>query len=160
MNQKNNKKAFSILFLTIFLFSIFYIFIYSEEIKGFLDNKINFDNKKSITIKDRVIKVEIADNDTKRLQGLSGRSALSQDEGMLFVFEKPGLYGIWMKDMNFNIDILWFDENNKLIYFIEDAKPDSFPKTYIPDNNSKFILEINSGFIKKEGLEIGDKFDF
>ena len=63
------------------------------------------------------LNIEISDTKAKREQGLSGKEGLAENEGMLFVFEKEGYYGFWMKDMNFPIDIAWLDKNKKIIYF-------------------------------------------
>src|SRR3954471_24776165 len=46
------------------------------------------------------IQVDISDTEALREQGLSGRTSLAENEGMLFVFPTPGPYGFWMKDMN------------------------------------------------------------
>ena len=51
------------------------------------------------------IKVELAITPEARAQGLSGRPSLSENEGVLFVFDKPDKYSFWMKNMNFPLDI-------------------------------------------------------
>ena len=65
-------------------------------------------------------------------QGLSGKSQLAQDQGMLFVFAQPGKYYFWMKGMNFSIDIIWIGEDMKVIYIKKDARPELYPETYGP----------------------------
>lgn len=63
---------------------------------------------KTVEVKGQTFKVAIADTDEKRTKGLSGRDNLAQDQGMLFLFDKPGNYPFWMKDMRFPIDIIFF----------------------------------------------------
>jgi len=58
---------------------------------------------------------EIADTLGERERGLSGKQSLGDDKGMLFIFEEETLPGFWMKDMKFPIDILWIDENKKIV---------------------------------------------
>ena len=102
------------------------------------------------------IQLEIVDIPEKRAQGLSGREELASKQGMLFVFDTPEKAGIWMKDMNFSIDIIWFDEQKKVVYIKEHATPESFPEVFIPSILASFVLEVPTGFIKERGIEVGD----
>ena len=61
------------------------------------------DNIEGIKIGDEVINVELALTNEERTQGLSGRGNLEKNEGMLFIFDVPGEYYFWMKDMNFQL---------------------------------------------------------
>jgi len=79
---------------------------------------------------------------------------------MLFIFDNESLHGIWMKDMNFAIDILWIDEGYKVVDIKKDAKPESYPEVFIPEVPSKYVLEVNAGFLEENDIEIGDKIIF
>ena len=65
-----------------------------------------------------------------------------------------------MKGMNFPIDIVWITEDMKVIYIKKDAWPESYPETFGPDINAKYILEINAGFSDKNNLKEGDRVLF
>ncbi len=121
---------------------------------------VSFDNIKYIKIANQEIKVELALTSEQKEKGLGGRSELGEDTGMLFIFEKPGKYSFWMKDMNFPIDIIWFDENLKVIYIQKNAMPESYPETYGPNENAKYVLEVVAGFADKNNLQLGDSVLF
>jgi hypothetical protein len=104
-------------------------------------------NKRMVHINDASVKVEIVDKQESRVLGLSGRAELKKDTGMLFIFDRENFHGIWMKDMNFHIDILWINESYKIVGIKKDAKPDTFPETFYPKTISKYVLELSSGFI-------------
>ena len=108
---------------------------------------------KKIRIGRKVIKVEVADYFLKKIKGLMFRSSLSKDSGMLFVFDQEGYHSIWMLGMRFSIDIIWIDERKKVVDFVENARP-SF-NTYIPKEKARYVLEVNSGFVKKNKIKIG-----
>lgn len=57
----------------------------------------------------RGMRWEVVDTDEGRERGLSGREKMGDGDGMLFVFPKRGLYPFWMKDMSFDLDIVWLD---------------------------------------------------
>ncbi len=116
-------------------------------------------NKKNIIIGNTSLLVDVADTQDKRVKGLSGVAQLPVRSGMLFVFDTPDLYGFWMKDMNFAIDIIWFNKYGEIIYFVQEVGPDSYPETFLPPQDSLYVLEVSAGFVKKEGLKIGDKID-
>jgi uncharacterized membrane protein (UPF0127 family) len=115
---------------------------------------------KTLKINDVTINVGIADTDEKRVQGLSGREKLSENEGLLFVFEKEGYYGFWMKDMNFPIDIIWLDKDKKVIKIESSISPETYPKVFSPSSLSLYVLETNSGFAQKSKIKIGDLAEF
>jgi uncharacterized membrane protein (UPF0127 family) len=120
----------------------------------------NFTHKKIISVGPTTIKVEIADTQVERIQGLSHRQSLKDGHGMLFVFDKADRYGIWMKDMNFAIDIIWFNEYREVSYIIENAKPESYPENFLPPTPSIYVLEVPAGFVKNKNIRMGDLIDF
>lgn len=104
--------------------------------------------------------VEIADTPSLRERGLSGRSVIADDFGLLFVFEMSGGYEFWMKDMKFPIDIVWLDKNLRVTSVSEDISPQTFPKTFTSSQKSKYVLEVNSKIAKKNNYIEGNTLDF
>lgn len=102
---------------------------------------------------------EIADTSAERTKGLSGRTTLSDTKALLFVFDTPGKECIWMKDMKFSIDILWFDSNKKLVHEKRNVSPDTFPEKFCPPVDTKYIVETAAGVAEKNHLKIGDKLE-
>ena len=43
------------------------------------------------------------------LLGLSNKSSIKENEGMLFVLNRSSRRGFWMKDMKFTIDVIWLE---------------------------------------------------
>jgi len=109
-----------------------------------------------VTIGETKIEVEIMNTPELRSKGLSGKTSLEEDSGMLFIFEKEGVYPFWMKDMNFPIDILWIDENLQIIDITKNATPESYPQTFSPKKPIKYALEINTNFLNQHNMNIGD----
>ncbi len=116
--------------------------------------------KKEIIIGDKRIIVEVADDEKKRAAGLSGKKSLGENEGMLFLYDEPGIYGFWMRGMNFSIDFIWINEN-KVIDITENApQPKSNNEEliiYEPSGAINKVLEVNAGWIEKNNIKIGDE---
>jgi uncharacterized membrane protein (UPF0127 family) len=113
-----------------------------------------------IQIGDVLLKVDVANTKTEQVQGLSGRNKLDEDTGMFFIFEKVGPHYFWMKDMNFPIDIIWLNEDFQIIFIEKNTIPDSYPQTFGPNLDSKYVLEVVSGFSEKNNLKVGEKLEF
>jgi uncharacterized membrane protein (UPF0127 family) len=110
----------------------------------------------SVTFKNTTVKVDVADTEALHRKGLSGRTALPEGEGMWFVYEKNGVYSYWMPDMHFPIDIIWFDENFRAVYFQENATPESYPDIFTPTAPARYVLEVPAGFVKENAVILGD----
>ena len=100
--------------------------------------------------------LEIVDEADKRQRGLSGRSSLPEGRGMLFIFPAIGNHGIWMKEMNFPIDIIWLDTDARVVGLTKEVQPDSYPDVFYADKDSLYVIEINAGEISKNNIKIGD----
>ena len=107
-----------------------------------------------------VIHVEIADTDASREQGLSDRASLPTNHGMLFVFDTPGQYGFWMKDMHFSLDMVWINADKTLAGVTKNLLPSTYPSVFPPPNPIQYVLEINAGSADKFGLVSGAIVDF
>lgn len=112
---------------------------------------------KSIKIAGQEVKVDLAITAGEQEMGLSGRENLLENTGMLFVFEKEGIYPFWMKDMNFPIDMIWINGGMRVVYIQENATPESYPEIFDPKTNAKYVLEVPAGFSKNNNLKVGDK---
>jgi len=114
----------------------------------------------TLIIAGQKIYADVADTPSLRSKGLSGKKVLDTNNGMIFVFDEPGLYSFWMKDMLFSIDIIWFNENREVIDVWENAHPFSYPKSYAPEQMAKYVLEVSAGFSENFGIKNGDKLEF
>ena len=111
---------------------------------------------------DKKINLILAKSDKDRMKGLSGRNSLPEDQGMLFIFEKKGKYGFWMRDMKFPLDIIYMDDNT-VVYLVENASAGAQAPNltiYTPDTEANRVLELNAGGAKKYGIKKGTKITF
>ncbi len=150
-------------FIIVILFFVF-LFLFLNRDSNFDQISLNQkqENLKTsfIKIKDTILNVEIADTLEKRTLGLGKRKNLLENNGMLFIFEQKGPHFFWMKDMNFPIDIIWFDENQKVIFIEQKIDPSSYPNLFGTELESKYVLETVSGFVEKNQIKVGDSFVF
>jgi uncharacterized membrane protein (UPF0127 family) len=109
-----------------------------------------------VEIGNATVKAEIADTMAKQMQGLMFRDGLGKNEGMLFVFGGRDYHGIWMMNMSFPIDIVWINDG-KVVDIYKGAQPCGLScPVYTARGVDNYILEVNSGFVEKHGIKIGD----
>lgn len=113
-----------------------------------------------LRVHDNTYSLILADTEAARTQGLSGRKSLDSNTCMLFVFQSPDTYGIWMKDMQFSLDILWVNQDKNIVYQKQAVLPRTYPTVFRPSQPAQYVLECNAGFIEDEKLSIGDHLDF
>lgn len=92
----------------------------------------------------------------EREKGLGGRESLCSACAMLFVFEKPGRYAFWMKDMRFPIDIIWLLKD-RVVFTAEEISPD-FSGILDPAVVADRVVEVNAGAAKN--INVGEKIRF
>lgn len=98
----------------------------------------------------------IADTEAKRIKGLSGTSQLQPNEAMVLVFETNGRWSIWMKDMNYSLDIVWLDESKRVVDYVMNVPPSSYPnKVFSPKKEARYVVELPSGTISAKSIEVG-----
>ncbi|HCM81900.1 MAG: hypothetical protein UV63_C0008G0020 [Microgenomates group bacterium GW2011_GWC1_43_11] len=101
--------------------------------------------------------VELAITGKEIEKGLSGRSSLAPQHGMLFLFNHKEQYPFWMKDMKFPLDFIWMD-GNLIVDITKNVEPMEYGvipriKPIVPVDK---ILELTAGEIDAAGIQIGD----
>jgi hypothetical protein len=112
----------------------------------------------TIRIDQDVIKVEIAGSDADKQRWLMFREqALPFDSAMILVYKKPDLYSMWLLNIEYDLDLMWLDEEGSIIYMIKGASPckntlDAVNCTYKNTKPAKYILAATSGFIDEHKI--------
>jgi uncharacterized membrane protein (UPF0127 family) len=112
----------------------------------------------TIMVDDVPLEVQIADTEPRRVRGLMFQDQLPYDQGMIFVFDKPGLYSLWMLNMQFSLDMMWFDEDGKIVHIEKDVPPCKTPleiaacQSIIPEGQAVYVLEVTSGFVEQNNV--------
>lgn len=110
-----------------------------------------------VILRDTTYHVSVMRTEAELQKGLSGTDSLPTGQAMLFVFSDDAKWTMWMKDMKYPIDIVWLDANANVVYTVKKAQPSSYPKTFGPVTDSRYVIELPSGTIEQTGISIGDK---
>jgi hypothetical protein len=100
---------------------------------------------------------EVARTADERARGLMFRRSLGEREGMVFLFEEPGVYPFWMKNTLISLDILWLDDAGTVVHLERRVPPcRSDPcASVIPLKPATWVLEVGAG--RAAGVSLGDR---
>jgi len=125
--------------------------------------KGDFDEYTIYAHNDVAIHIAIADTPIERQQGLGGRELMAAGQGMLFVFDESKKWRIWMKGMNFGIDIIWLDKRGRVVDIREYVYPYTYNESdpldrevFEPKESARYILEVLVGFSGANSIRVGD----
>ncbi|MGB5691393.1 MAG: DUF192 domain-containing protein [Flavobacteriaceae bacterium] len=105
------------------------------------------------------IDIEIAETEYETSTGLMYRKGMEKNQGMLFIFDYVGMHSFYMKNTEFDIDIIFIDDEYKIASYHDRAR--AMDETGISSKVPiRYVLEINAGLRSKWGLEIGDRIGF
>jgi len=105
------------------------------------------------------VQAEIADNPAKWSKGLMNREHLGASEGMFFIFSDEQPRTFWMLNTLIPLDMIFIGSNGRVVSMIENAPPCRTENCglYRSGFPARYVLEMNGGFVKQEGIQIGDK---
>ncbi len=99
--------------------------------------------------------IEIADTDYEIQTGMMYREAMGDLQGMLFIFEDIGPRSFYMKNTLIPLDIIFIDENTRIISIHRNAEP--LNENGIPSGGDvKYVLEVKGGMSDRWALQQGD----
>ncbi len=105
------------------------------------------------------LRAEVADTPALREKGLMGRSNLSENRGMLFVFNQSAPRTFWMANTPLPLEIVFIDDTG-VIVDIQEMAPCTSPSpsacpVYVSAAPARYALEVNAGFAGRHGVQVG-----
>lgn len=128
------------------------------------NKNLNF-SKGTVKINNKIMTVEIADSPYTRQRWLTFRDEqLGLNTGLLLIYDKPDLYSMWLLNIKYPLDLIWFDHLGNIVYTIKDAHPcdnilDSSKCTYKNTKPAKFVLATSAGFIQQNNITEDSKLE-
>ena len=120
----------------------------------------------TIMVGDKILEVQIADTEPRHVRGLMFQNELPFDQGMLFVFDEPGPKSMWMLNMQFPLDIIWFDEDGNIVSISKDVPPCQTPSEIMAcesdgatSRDAKYALEVTAGVVDEFEIDKNSKLE-
>jgi len=108
----------------------------------------------------QALRLEVAADPVSRARGLGGRDGLEPGTAMALVFPEPTYVTIWMKDMRFDIDVVWIDGERVVDVYPRmpapaPGTPDEDLASHTGREPADVVLELEAGTADDLGLKPG-----
>ena len=101
------------------------------------------------------IDTQLAQTPQQREIGLMFRKEMPQQEGMLFIFEVPGVQCFWMRNTILPLTAAFVADDGTIVN-LADMKPMS-EDSHCSAKPVRYVLEMNQGWFDKRGIKAGAK---
>ena len=142
------------LFLYLSILSLLILFI---AFSVFVRNSIKF---KYAELGRTSISIDVVNTEALRAKGLSGTTKLPIGHGMLFDFKHDGVWPMWMKDMNYPLDMVWITKEGKVVHIVNELHPSDYPTVHENSIPCRYVLEVNAGVLSSLNVVVGSSIHF
>ncbi len=111
-----------------------------------------------IRIGGQMVELQLALTPAERQKGLMFRETLGQNQGMLFLFDRPEQRGFWMRNTKIPLDLGYFDADGRLL---EIHKLFPYDETPVQSRSQQVLIavETNRGWFRQNDILPGAKID-
>jgi uncharacterized membrane protein (UPF0127 family) len=111
------------------------------------------------------INAETMRTDIELLKGMMFRESMPPKRGMLFIHPEESVFHYWMYQTKIPLDIIWMDHDRRIVEMALDTPPCKSRSAkecpnYGGNYKARYVLEVNAGVAKANGLKAGDTLDF
>lgn len=101
------------------------------------------------------ISAQLAATPAQRQIGLMFRKTMPEHEGMLFVFDVPGVQCFWMKNTLLPLTAAFVADDGAIVN-LADMQPQT-EDAHCSAKPVRYVLEMNQGWFAKKGLKAGTR---
>ena len=100
------------------------------------------------------------------VRGLMFRDSLAADRGVLFFHGGDNHFPYFTYQYKIPVDIVWLDHDERIVEIVPNVPPcppgtaASACPAYGGHQNARYVLQVNAGFVAKNGLMVGERLDF
>ena len=99
------------------------------------------------------ITAEVASTVSQQATGLMHRRQMAQHEGMLFVYDEPGVHCFYMRNTLLPLSIAFIGDDGTIVH-LDDMQPLTL-ESHCPPRAVRFVLEMNQGWFEKRNIKPG-----
>lgn len=102
-----------------------------------------------------LVQAQVAVSPAQRNTGLMWRQTMPAHEGMLFVFEQPGVQCFWMQNTPLPLTAAFVADDGTIVN-LADMQPLS-TQSHCSSQPVRYVLEMNQGWFAQRGLAAGSR---
>jgi len=112
----------------------------------------------TVHVNGQSLMLEVAESIDARQCGLSARTSLAPDHGMLFVFPRRMPVAFWMRDTELALSIAFLDEQGRIVD-IQSMTAGQSDVLHRSPGPVSYAIEVNKGWFALHEVKVGDIVD-
>ncbi len=161
MNSSDKLKKYSLIFIALAIIGLFISFpILNAPSKPEADSLTDASTiKLKHTNSNKVLSAQVAVSEAKKAQGFMNDNNIGDNDAMLFIFGSLQELTFWMKDTPTSLDIIFLDNDMKVVSFYVNTKPNQTTEIYPSIFPARYAIETKAGWANSVKLTTGDSFE-
>ena len=107
----------------------------------------------------REIDIEVKKDPADRNEGMMWRRTMEENQGMLFIMDRPEPQSFWMRNTYIPLDIIFVSEDLKILNIRANAPPQTL-ESQSSIGDALYVVEVIGGFCEQYGVEAGDEIRY
>jgi len=107
----------------------------------------------TLDVAGHAVLAEVAANEEDKAKGLMFRERMGENEGMIFVYDRPDTLYFYMKNTQIPLSIAFIDSQGVIIRIV-DMQPHDL-RSHSSVMPAQYALEMNQGWFARRGIEAG-----
>ncbi|AWI55128.1 DUF192 domain-containing protein [Aquabacterium olei] len=101
------------------------------------------------------IRAEVASTPEQHQIGLMFRKEMAPNDGMLFIFDRPGQQCFWMKNTLIPLSVAFIADDGTVVN-LDEMAPQTL-ESHCSTRPVRHVLEMNAGWFARKGIKPGSK---
>lgn len=115
----------------------------------------------SLRLGDGVFTARVIKTKAEREASAKESRKLRSDQAVIFVYGNEEKWPVTAEGTAAEVDIVWLDEDKRVVYIVKNAPPESFPyETFVPKRKARYVIELPGGTIGPKAINVGGQASF
>ncbi len=112
-------------------------------------------SRTTLNMGDGVFTAKLAITPAERDKGLGDATSLAPDQAMIFAYLSDSKWPISVIGNKTPVDIIWINQDKKIVYIVTDASADSSTKTvFTPSVDARYVVEVAAGSVGNLNIRV------
>lgn len=115
----------------------------------------------TLRLGDGIFNARVVTAEQYEKNGIQNTVHLREDKAMLHMYDSDALWSIDMKDRHEPFDIVWLDNEKKVVHIVKNASSESKPSTVFgPLVKARYMIEVRGGIVDSKAIHINQAAHF
>lgn len=162
LSRKSKLLSLALLLFGLLIATLIFINPSNSQQENIIDRLKTFYDGQNIKaeLNSNAFDLEVARSPNARSRGLMFREIMQEQSGMIFIFDEPKILSFYMKNTYIPLDIIFVDEDLKIINIHKNTTPLNSEILYKSTKPAIIVVELNANITEKYSISEGSQIQF